>query len=170
VLSVNSGAIGGGNDTLSLTGNNDTATLGKGNDSVTVSGTGDSVTAGTGKDAFTLGGSMASLVLHGQHDTVSVNGGTDTITDTPNSADALMLQMGALGGTVSVANFSVAHGVLLLAQALASAEHWATPGQVDAALRADGHDGSLLSLGTLGAIDFQNVPKAQLTARNFHIG
>jgi hypothetical protein len=72
-------------------------------------------------------------VLNGQHDTVSVNGGTNSITDTPKSVDQLMLQIGALGGTVSVANFSPAHGVLLLAQALASPEGWSSPGAIDAA-------------------------------------
>ena len=113
---------------------------------------------------------MASLFLHGLHDTVSVNGGTDTITDTPNGADTLMLQMGALGGTVSVGNFSVAKGVVLLAQALASSEGWTTSAQIAAALGTDGHGGSLLSLGAHGSIDFQNVPKTQLTASNFHIG
>jgi von Willebrand factor type D domain/Bacterial Ig domain len=171
-LTGNNGTLtlGGGNDNVSLIGNSDTLTLGNGNDTVMVSGTGESVTAGTGNDTFTLGNnSTTSLVLNGQHDTVSVSGGTDSITDTPGSVDQLMLHVGALGGTVSVANFSPAHGVLLLAQALATAEHWTTPGQVDAALGTDGHGGSLLSLGTLGAIDFQNVPKTQLSASNFQI-
>jgi hypothetical protein len=113
---------------------------------------------------------MASLFLHGLQDTVSVNGGTATIADTPNSTDALSLHVGALGGTVSVANFDVAKGAVLLAQALASAEGWATSGQIASALGTDGHGGSLLSLGTHGSIDFQNVQKTQLTAGNFHIG
>ena len=163
-------SAGGGNDTLSLTGNNGTVTLGGGNDNVTVSGTGESITAGTGNDTFTLGASMASLFLHGLHDTVAINGGTDSITATPNSTDALSLQIGALGGTVSVANCDVARGVVLLAQALASAEGWTTSAQIAAALGMDGHGGSLLSLGNFGSIDFQNVPKTQLTASNFHIG
>ena len=59
---------------------------------------------------------------------------------------------------------------MLLAQALASAEGWTTSAQVARALGTDGHGGSLLSLGTLGSIDFQNVQKSQLTAANFHIG
>jgi len=81
-----------------------------------------------------------------------------------------MLQMGALGGTVSVGNLSVAKGVVLLAQALASTEHWTTSAQVPAALGTDGHGGSLLSLGAQGSIDFQLVPPNQLHASNFHIG
>ena len=126
--------LGNGNDSVALTGNNNTVSLGNGNDTVTVSGTGENITAGTGNDTFTLGNnSTASLVLHGLHDTVSVNGGMDTITDTPGGADPLTLQIGALGGTVGVANFSPAHGVLLLAQALASAEGWTNPGAVFAA-------------------------------------
>jgi hypothetical protein len=117
-------------------------------------------------------------MMQGMHDTVSVIGGTDILTDTPGGVDQLMLQVGGtlgsavLGGTVSVANFSPAHGVLLLAQALASAEHWANPGQVAAALTKDNNGagpGSLLSLGAFGSVDFQNVPKAQLSAANFQI-
>jgi hypothetical protein len=162
--------LGGGNDSASVMGNNDALALGNGNDNVTVIGTGESVTAGTGNDTFALGGSMASLFLHGQHDAVSVNGGTDTITDTPGSTDGLMLQIGALGGIVGVANFDVAKGAVLLAQALASSEGWTTSGQIASALGTDGHGGSLLSFGAQGSIDFQNVPKTQLTANNFHIG
>jgi hypothetical protein len=162
--------LGNGNDVVNLGGPNNSITLGNGNDNVTVNGTGEKITAGTGNDTFTLGGSTASLFLHGQHDTVSVNGGRVAITDTPNSTDALMLQMGALGGTVSVANFSAAHAVVLLVQAMASAEGWTTPAQVAASLGMDGHGGSLLSLGAFGSIDFQNVPTTQLTASNFHIG
>ena len=100
---------------------------------------------------------------------VSVNGGTDSITDTPGSTDALMLQIGALGGNVTVANFSPAHGVLLLAQALATAEGWATAGAIDAALKPDtAGTGSLLSKGTL-SLDFENVMPKQLSASNFQI-
>jgi len=166
----NTAALGNGNDTVSAMGNNNTVSLGSGNDNVTVSGTGENITAGSRNDTFTLGASTASLFLHGLHDTVSVNGGTDAITDTPNSTDALTLQIGAFGGTVSVGNFDFAKGAVLLAQALASAEGWTTSAQIASALGMDGHGGSLLSLGTLGSIDFQNIPKTQLTASNFHIG
>jgi hypothetical protein len=71
---------------------------------------------------------------------------------------------------VKVANFSVAKGVVQLAQALASAEHWANPSQIAAALGSDGHGGSLLSLGANGSIDFVSIPPSQLTAHNFRIG
>jgi len=161
---------GNGNENLTVTGNNDHFTIGNGNDDVTVNGTGESITAGTGNDTFSLGASTASLVLHGQHDTVSVNGGRDTITDTPNSTDALSLQVGALGGTVTVGNFSVAKGVVMLADALASAELWMTPAQVTAAVRSDNHGGSLLSFGASGSIDFLSVSPNELHASNFHIG
>jgi hypothetical protein len=59
---------------------------------------------------------------------------------------------------------------VLLAQALAGADRWTTSSQIAAARGMDGHGGSLLSLGILGPIDFQNVQKTQLTAANFHIG
>jgi len=162
--------LGDGNDQVTLSGNGSLVSVGGGNDDVTVNGTGESITAGTGNDTFSLGASTASLVLHGQHDTVSVNGGRDTITDTPNSTDALSLQVGALGGTVTVGNFSVAKGVVMLADALASAELWMTPAQVTAAVRSDNHGGSLLSFGASGSIDFLSVSPNELHASNFHIG
>jgi Ca2+-binding RTX toxin-like protein len=113
--------LGNGNDTVSLTGNNNTVLLGNGNDTVTVSGTGDSVTAGTGSDVFNLGASMmTTLTMHGLHETVSINGGADTIVDTPKGADKLQLQIGAQGGTVGITNFGVANAVVSLVQALAS--------------------------------------------------
>jgi hypothetical protein len=164
--------LGNGNDNVALSGSNNTVTLGNGNDSVAVTGagTGNAISAGTGNDSFTLGGSSGTLALHGLHDTVSVNGGTESITDTAGGADRLTLQIGALGGSVGIANFSIAHGVVLLAQTLAASQGWTTAGQVDAALTTDNHGGSLLSLGSHGAIDFQGIAKSQLTAGNFHIG
>ena len=58
----------------------------------------------------------------------------------------------------------------MLADALASAELWMTPAQVAAAVRTDGHGGSLLSFGAHGSIDFLSVPPSELHASNFHIG
>jgi hypothetical protein len=80
------------------------------------------------------------------------------------------LQIGAAGGTVSILDFSIAHGVLLLSQAIAADEGWRSASQIDAALTTDNHGGSLLSLGSHGSVDFQGIAKSQLTANNFHIG
>jgi len=165
----NSVMLGGGNDTLSLTGNGYTVTVGNGSDNVTVSGSGEVITAGTGNDGFTLGASMTSLTMHGLHDAVSVNGGTETLVDTPDGTDKMQLQIGAQGGTVSITNFGVANAVVSLVQALASAEHWTTPTQIAAAVTSDGHGDSLLGLGSYGKIDFVGVPTGQLTAHNFQI-
>jgi hypothetical protein len=173
----NNAALGNGDDQVALTGNNNTLTLGGGNDNVTVSGNGNtallgvdnSISAGTGHDSFTLGGSGTTLALHGLHDTVSVNGGTESIIDTPGGTDSLTLQVGALGGNIGVADFSIAHGVLVLVQTLAASQGWTTAGQIDAALTTDNHGGTLLSLGAHGSIDFQGIAKSQLSANNFHI-
>ena len=136
---------------MSLTGNTNTVLLGAGN------------------DAFVFGSGTASLTMHGQHDTVSVNGGTDTIADTAGGADKLQLQIGAAGGTVGISNFGVSNAVVSLVHALASAEHWATPAQIAAAVTTDNNGGSLLSLGSYGKIDFVGVPTGKLTANNFQI-
>ena len=147
--------------------------FGNGNDKVTMSGTStsESVTAGTWSDIFLLGGSsFPKLILHRSHDTISVDGGMVDITDTPGGLDQLILEVGALGGTVSVSDFSAGSGVLVLAQALTSSENWTSPGQIAAALVTDGHGGSLLALtGGYGSIDFQNVLPSHLTSNNFQI-
>jgi hypothetical protein len=167
----NTALLGDGNNSVSLSGSNNTISLGNGNDNVAMSDTGvdNSISAGTGYDSFALGGSSTTLALHGLHDTVSVNGGTDSIIDTPGGADSLTLQVGALGGNIGVANFSTAHGVLVLVQTLAASQGWTTAGQIDAALTTDNHGGTLLSLGAHGSIDFQGIAKSQLSANNFHI-
>jgi hypothetical protein len=107
---------------------------------------------------------MTTLTMHGTMDTVSVNGGKDTITDTAAGTDHLQLQIGTSGGTVTVANFSVANAVVSLVHALASAEGWSTPGAIAAAVKSDGHSGSLLSPGSYGSIDFDGI-----TAKNFQL-
>jgi len=111
---------------------------------------------------------MTSLVMHGLRDVVSVNGGTDTIVDTPTGTDKLQLQIASLGGTVGIINFGVTNAVMYLTQALASSLGWTTPAQIAAAVTSDNHGGSLLGLGSRGSIDFAGLP--HLTASSFHIG
>jgi hypothetical protein len=169
----NTAVIGNDNDSISLSGDNGILVLGNGKDNVMVSGTStsESVTAGTWSDNFLLGRiSRPELILHGLHDTVSVDGGMADITDKPGGLDQLILEVGALGGTVSLSDFSSGSGVLVPAQALARSENWTSPGQIAAALVTDGHGGSLLALtGGYGSIDFQNVLPSHLTSNNFQI-
>jgi hypothetical protein len=110
---------------------------------------------------------MTSLTMYGQHDTVSLNGGSDTLVDTAGGTDKLQLQIGAQGATVGITNFGVANAVVSLVQALASAEYWTSPTQIAAAVTSDNNGGSLLSLGSYGKIDFVGV--TGLTAKNFQI-
>jgi hypothetical protein len=42
--------------------------------------------------------------------------------------------------------------------------------QIMNSLHADGHGGTLLSLGALGSIDFAGVAPSQLHASNFRVG
>jgi hypothetical protein len=95
--------------------------------------------------------------MHGLHDTVSVNGGTEMIIDTPKGTDKLKLQIGAQGSAVAITNFGVANAAVSLVQALASAEHWTSPAQIAAAVTSDNNGGSLLNLGSHGSIDFVNT-------------
>jgi hypothetical protein len=174
----NTAALGNGNDSVSVLGNDNTVTLGNGNDTVSVAGTGNSLTLGSGHDtitnrvggdSFTLDGSFASLMLQGSNNSVLVNGGSTSIWDTVGGTDALHLQIGPLGGTVGITNFSAANGVLALTSAMASSLGWTTPGQIDAAVTSDNHGGSLLSLGSNGSVDFARVAPASLHASNFQI-
>jgi hypothetical protein len=108
---------------------------------------------------FTLGASMTKLTMLGLHDTVSLNGGTDMIVDTPGGGDKLQLQIGALGGTVDIINFGVANAVVDLDRGLASSLGWTTPTQVAAAVSSS----DVLSLG-------RHFGGLHPTATNFHIG
>jgi Ca2+-binding RTX toxin-like protein len=176
----NTAALGNGSDRVLVLGNNNAVTLGNGNDSVSITGTGNSLTLGSGHDSitsgvgsggnsFTLDGSFASLMLQGSNNSVLVNGGSTSIWDTVGGTDALDLQIGPLGGSVGITDFSAANGVLALVSAMASTLGWTTPGQIDAAVTSDHHGGSLLSLGSQGSVDFVGVAPASLHATNFKI-
>jgi len=176
----NTATLGNGSNHVSVLGNNNAVTLGNGNDSVSITGTGNSLTLGSGHDSitsgvgsggdsFTLDGSFASLTLQGSNNSVLVNGGSTSIWDTVGGTDALHLQIGPLGGSVGITNFSAANGVLALTSAMASFLGWTTPGQIDAALTSDHHGGSLLSLGSQGSVDFVGIAPASLHATNFKI-
>jgi hypothetical protein len=132
----------------------------------------DFITSGMdgGNDTFILNNTTTSLILQGTGNQVFTNGGTDVIVDTPNTSDTLLLSIGALGATVTIADFSAASGVVDLAPALAAALNWTNPAQIAAAVTTDHHGGGALSLGGFGAIDFLGVAPGKLHAANFQIG
>jgi hypothetical protein len=174
--------MGNGTDNVSLSGDNNSVTLGNGNnDSVSVggkantltlgSGTGDKIAMGsssTGGDVFTLNDSGANLVLHGAKNVVSINGsnGVDTITDSLGSSDKLTLRLGAAGGTASIANFSLTHGLLDLAGGLGFGSTQAIANYVNT--HSDGFGGSSLIYNG-GSIDFLGIAPGSFHASNFSV-
>jgi len=172
-------ALGNGTDNVSLSGSNNKITLGNGNDSVMLrsSSSNNAVTVGSGHDTITtvagdtnntflLDASTSSLVLHGTNNKVFINGGTDTIKDSPSQLDALTMHVGSSGGVINIANFSAANGVVDLMPNLG----FTSSAQAAAALKDDGHGGTQLTFaGGLGSIDFQGVALGSLHAHNFKI-
>jgi hypothetical protein len=174
--------LGNGNDSATLDGHDNKLTLGNGDDAVALSpfssnntiiiGSGHdtiTTTAGDTRNTFSLDASTSSLLLHGTDNKVFINGGSDTITDTalsPTGGDHLTLNVGSLGGSIDITNFSVAHGVVDLVPGLG----FASDAAAAAAVTSDGHGGSMLAFaGGLGSIDFQGVSPASLHSTNFHI-
>jgi hypothetical protein len=179
----NRAELGNGNDGVTLSGNHDQVTVGAGTNSIHLSPNSqhDTITVGAGNNTittsnrdsantFNLNASTTSLVLHGTNNLVSVDGGTDTITDTTASSrpvgDHLVLDIGSSGGVINITNFSAASGVVDLASNLG----FSSAAAAAAALTSDGHGGSLLTFaGSLGDIDFQGVAVSSLLASNFRI-
>jgi hypothetical protein len=169
--------LGNGTDNVSLSGTHNKVTLGNGTDSVTLgpNSSNNTVTVGSGHDTITtvagdtnntfrLDASTSSLVLHGTDNNVFINGGTDTITDSPGQFDKLTLHVGSGGGVIGITNFSASNGVVDLVPSLGLTSSAAAA----AALKSDGHGGSLLPFAG-GSIDFQGVALGSLHASNFHI-
>ena len=173
----NVGHVGNGNDKIAIDGRHDIVTVGTGTDTIGLGrhSQGDTITVGAGHDliasegtgnTFTLDGSTSALLLHGTDNKVFVNGGTADIADSTTKLDKLVLNIGTLGGSVDIANFSAAHGVVDLAPDLG----FATGHAAAAALTSDGHGGSLLMFaGGHGSLDIHGVAPSGLHASNFHI-
>jgi len=171
--------LGNGTDNVALSGHHNKITLGNGDDSVTLgpSSSHDTVSVGGGHDTITtvagdtgntfrLDASTSSLVLHGTNNKVFINGGTDTITDSPSQLDALRMHVGPSGGVISITDFPAANGVVDLMPDLG----FTSGAAAAAAVTTDGHGGSLLTFaGGLGSIDFQGVALGSLHTSNFHI-
>jgi len=178
--------VGSGNgDNVMVSGNHDKVAVGNGpgdivllgphsvHDHVSVVGTGgtDTITtvAGDNHNSFDLGASDSSLTLHGNHNFVFVDGGTETITDSIGGKDHLKLEVGALGGTIDITNFSAAHGIVGLDPSL-GLPPFTSGADAAADLKSDGSGGSLLPFtGTLGSIDFLGVAPSALDAGNFFL-
>jgi hypothetical protein len=178
---ANIGRLGDGNDAVTLQGEhnkitvgNGTNTIGLGDDStgntIAVGSGTDDITTGTGDtdNTFSLDASTSTLLLHGSHNLVFINGGHDTITDSaivaPGTGDHLVLHIGPLGGDIDITNFSAAAGTVDLSSALGLT----SPDMAVSQLTSDGSGGALLSF-TGGSIDFMNVAPGSLTSSNFHI-
>lgn len=153
-------ALGDGSFQVSLAANSqqDTMSVGTGTDTITSA-------AGDSNNTFQLNNSNAALVLQGTGNSVFVNGGNDTITDTPGGTDNLTLGVGAAGGQIELANFSAANGMVDLASGLG----FPTADAAAAALQPDGQGGSALMLNGHGLLDLQGVAPSSLHASNFHI-
>jgi len=190
--------VGNGNNLAAFTGGHAGAAFGTGTNSIAVAGTHNVISVGRpagiaaavttasistgpgqdfitsgldgGNDTFILNNTTTSLILQGTGNQVFTNGGTDVIVDTLRSNDALLLSIGALGASVTIADFSVTSGVVDLAPALAAALHWTNPAQIAADVTTDHHGGATLSLGGFGAIDFLGVAPGKAQAANFQIG
>jgi hypothetical protein len=137
----------------------DTVTVGSGHDTIVTS-------AAATDNTFRLDASTTQLLLHGTDNKVFISGGTDTIIDSPGQLDALVMNVGSLGGNIDITNFSAANGLVDLAPDLG----FATGAAAAAAVTSDGSGGSLLVFaGGYGSIDFHGVAPASLHATNFHI-
>ncbi|HME80425.1 MAG TPA: hypothetical protein VKI00_33580 [Mycobacterium sp.] len=153
--------LGNGTDivTFGPQSSHNVVSVGSGHDTI-------STVAGDNNNTFRLNGSTASLVLHGTSNTVFINGGTDSITDSPFVSDALRLRVGTSGGTINISNFAASSGVVDLASNLG----FSSGAAAAAAVTTDNHGGSLLTFaGGLGSIDFYAVPVGLLHASNFEI-
>jgi hypothetical protein len=166
--------LGNGNDTVTLGGTSNAVWLGNGNDTVTVSGGGNTISLGTGHDTvhggtgdtILLTGKSANLGISGTSEMVFLGGGNDTVTDL---GQGLVLKLGPTSGKDVLANFGadLTHGVIDL---LGGIGGFTSASQAYAALKSDGHGGSLLQLGHAMSLDITGVAPTQLHATNFMIG
>ncbi len=152
--------LGDGNSDVSLApdSKHDTISVGAGTDTITTA-------TGDGHNTFQLNNSNSQLVLNGTGNDVFINGGNDSITDSPSGNDKLTLDIGSSGGQIELTNFSVARGIVDLDPSLGFSSAAAAAG----ALQSDGAGGSVLMLNGQGLIDFQGVFPSALQPSNFQI-
>jgi len=174
--------LGDGQDQATFSGGYNSVTFGNGNDTVTLGSAGhDSVTLGSGTDTiyagvngvgydqFVLNGSNAEVYLSGTKNAVFVNGGTDTLYDTPGvTGDKLVLDIQA-ASNVTVQGFSASLGVVLLPHDLIDGGLLgATPTASQVATYMNTHNGVLPFVSFSGELALVG-DAGQLTAANFKI-
>ena len=142
-----------------LTGGNNTIRLGTGFDTIA------EAPHGEGSNTFVLTGTNATMALYGANDVAFIHGGTDTITD---NSDGLAVKIGPEGGSVTLDNFLADPDGLV--RLLGGVGGYKTAKAVVAALQTDGHNGTMLSLGASGQIDFAGMALGSLHASQFRIG
>jgi hypothetical protein len=167
--------VGDHANVISAGSGNDTVTTGNGNNTITLAGYNNVVTLGTGTnivnggaggDRVTVAGGKATITFNGWSDHAILNGGAGgTIYD---NGYGLEVDIGSSSGVSTIAGFD--HDYYGVIDLLNHAGGFATVGAVVAALKSDGHGGSLLSLGSTGSVDILNVAPNKLTAANFRIG
>jgi hypothetical protein len=165
--------LGGGNDTVALSGTSNAVLLGNGNDKVTVSGGGNTISLGSGTDTVQGGTGdtirltgNGNLTVSGTSELVFLGGGPEIVTD---KSHGLKLNIGPTAGNDSLANFvsDLSSGVIDL---LGGIGGYTSPSQAYAALQNDGRGGSLLRFGPASSLDIVGVTKSQLSVSNFLIG
>jgi hypothetical protein len=147
---------GGGANNISLAGWNNSVTLGAGENIVK---------GGQGNDTITLTGGAATLQLGGNNETAILGGGVNaTIFDTGSN---LRIAVDTSSGTSVVNGFAQdRNGYIELRN---GAGGYTSVNSILAALKSDGHGGTLLTLGTTGSIDIAGVTPDQLSGNNFRI-
>ncbi len=165
--------LGGGHDTVKLSGTMNAVALGHGHDTVSVTGGGNRISLESGHDTV-QGGTADTILLTGNGAHLNISGfdemvflgGSDSVTD---MGQGLTLKVAPPVGHDILANFGadLAHGVIDL---LGRAGGYTSASQAFAALRSDGHGGSLLALGHAASLDILGVTTSHLHTTNFAIG
>jgi hypothetical protein len=165
--------LGGGNDTVTLSGTSNAVFLGNGNDKVTVSGGGNTISLGSGNDTVQGGTGdtiqltgKGNLSVSGKSELVFLGGSPDIVTDT---GQGLRLNIGPTAGNDSLVNFAsdLSSGIIDL---LGGIGGYTAASQAYAPLQNDGHGGALLPFGHASSLDIVGVKTSQLSANNIHIG
>jgi Ca2+-binding RTX toxin-like protein len=186
--------LGNGNDVVNASGYTNAITVGSGTNTIVAGAGQDQVTAGAGVDTITLAGYNDTVTLNGGTATVSAsqgaetviaNGGHDTLSfagynnlaefmgtlsaSVADTGGGLRIDVGSNTESLSLTGFGTTDtsGIIDLLNGVGG---YASASSVVAALHSDGHNGTSLSLGSTGSIDFVNTTASQLRAANFAIG
>jgi Ca2+-binding RTX toxin-like protein len=186
--------LGNGNDVVNASGYSNTINVGSGTNTIVAGAGQDQVTAGAGVDFIILAGYTNTVTLNGATaavsasqggETVIANGGQDTLTfagynnlaefegtlsaSVADTGGGLRIELGSNAETLSLTGFGTTDtsGIIDLLNGVGG---YTSASAALGALHSDGHNGTLLSLGSTGSIDFANTARSQLRAANFAIG